>query len=131
MNYLWLLLIPYCAIAYGIHGGEAISGINRQVRNLICALPFLIVSWVLFSGLPSWQQYSLSILFGAMAYLGTNLGFDNHRLWVKGLLTCFPLGALALPLAYKIGKIAAQCEYLSGAFYGLVLFGMIYIRQFI
>jgi hypothetical protein len=128
MNYWSLLLIPYCTLAYGIHGGELLSSINRQVRNLICAVPFAVISWL------SMHSVSLSLLAFLLSYLGTNLGFDwfpttgwkyYGGLTIKGLITC-PLGGfITLPLAYYIGYRTKYknvlAEYLSGTFYGGIL----------
>jgi len=117
----WILLVPYCAAAFGIHGGELVTGVNRQLRNLICALPFGLVSWFVFSHLPLELRSSLVLFFGAAAYLGANMGFDNHPLWLKGLVTFPPLGAILLPLAYSMETTASNQEYLSGFFYGVAL----------
>lgn len=118
MNYLWTLLIPYCTFAFGIHGGEGITGINRQVRNAICAFPFALVSYF------TWD-YPEAVGAFALAYIGVNMGFDRFPLWVKGAVTLFPFGALLLPLAYWIGYKTrwtnVLAEYLSGTFYGVAL----------
>lgn len=115
MNALWLLLIPYTTLAYGIHGGELIQNINRQVRNLICALPFTVVGWYLFGPYGA----AAGLLCG---YFGSNLGFDNHPLWLKGFINLPPFGALLLPAAYADKNLpAATCEYISGFLYGTAL----------
>ncbi len=120
MNYLWLLLIPYCTLAFGIHGGEFVQNINRQIRNLICAIPFALVGWLSSLG---WEcGLGLFIL----SYIGVNMGFDKWPLWFKGLITFPPLGAAILPIAYSIniksakGKNVFQ-EYFSGTLFGVSL----------
>lgn len=123
MIYLWLLLIPYLSIAYGIHGGEFIQNVPRIVRNVLCAWPFALVAF-LISGhyTPLFiEQYSTASLFFVAAYFGANMGFDNHPLWLKGLINFFPVGALLLPLAYVGSAVAAVKEYRSGAYYGVAL----------
>jgi len=123
---IWLLLIPYCAAAYAIHGGELATGINRQVRNVLCAIPFAAVAYMAAHGMVSTNIYIDSgCAFTAfwLAFAGTNMGFDNHPLWLKGLITFPPLGAALLPLAYANKSwTASTCEYLSGALYGTALF---------
>lgn len=118
MNYLWLLLIPYCTLTFGIHGGEGVSGIDRQVRNLICALPFALVGWLSSLG---WE-YGLGLFI--LSYIGVNMGFDKWPLWFKGLITFPPLGAVILPIAYSINtkwKNVFQ-EYFSGTLFGVALY---------
>ncbi len=118
MNY-WFLLIPFCTLAFGIHGGEFIQGINRQARNALCAAPFGLVAFFLW-------DYPEALIAFILAYIGANMGFDRHPLWFKGFITMPPIGAALLPLAYWIGyktkwtNVAA--EYLSGTFYGIALF---------
>lgn len=62
------------------------------------------------------------------------MGFDNpkHPLWLKGLITLFPIGAILLPLAYFLGGKTKNppfySEFISGAFYGLILAGVSYVR---
>lgn len=115
MNALWLLLIPYTTLAYGIHGGELIQNINRQVRNLICAIPFGLVGYYIFGAYGGVPALVLS-------FIGTNMGFDNHPLWLKGLVTFPPLGAGLLPASYADKNLtAATCEYISGFLYGTAL----------
>lgn len=113
-----IALIVYCTLAFGIHGGQFITGINRQVRNLICAAPFAVIAYL------AWD-YQWAAAFFTLAFLGANVGFDNHPLWLKGMITLFPFGAVLLPLAYWIGDKTpwknVTSEYLSGAFYGLAL----------
>ncbi len=125
MNYLWLLLIPYCTLAFGIHGGAFISGVNRQVRNVLCAIPFALVAYC------TWN-YPEAIVAFALVFCGANMGFDNHPLWLKGLITLPPFGAGLLPLAYWIGDKTkwknVASEYLSGFLYGVTLF--IFIEGF-
>lgn len=117
----WLLLIPYCTAVYGIHGGEGITGINRQVRNILCAAPFALALNGLF-------PLSAEIAF-VLSYLGTNMGFTTHPLWFKGYTTFPPLGAALLPFAYWVGSKtkgnpAAFSEYFSGFLYGVTLFSI-------
>lgn len=125
MTSFWLLLIPYTTLAYGIHGGEFVQNINRQVRNLLCALPFMVVGGYLFG------PYGASIGF-LCGFAGSNLGFDNHRLWVKGFLNLPPFGALLLPFAYQVGKRFYNppvfSEYFSGFLYGITLFLAVLIK---
>jgi len=126
MNFLWLLLIPYTGLAYGIHGGEFVTGINRQVRNFLCAWPFALVAFLVAAHYaPVLQSGLISAFFGVAAFIGTDIGFDNWSLWLKGLITFPPLGAGLLPLAYWIGYRAPStnvlAEYLSGLFYGAAL----------
>lgn len=127
VNLLWLLLIPYLSEAYGIHGGEAAIGTPRIIRNLLCAWPFALVAFLIAGHCTPHlvEQSSISALFFVAAYLGTSMGFDNHPLWFKGLVTLFPVGAALLPLAYWIGYRTPSknvlAEYLSGLFYGAAL----------
>ena len=125
MNALWLLLIPYTGLAFGIHGGEFISGINRQARNALCAIPFGLVAYVTF-------DYPEAVLAFAFAYGGASLGFDNWPLWLKGLITLPPFGAALLPLAYYIGDRTRWknvfSEYFSGALYGITLAAIMLLR---
>ena len=130
MEYLWFLLIPYCAAAYALHGGQIASGLNRQMRNLICAAPFGLVGVLAFG-------WPIGIVLLILAFVGTNIGHNNFwemgtesndpvnnwlanvvaalgiernsMLWcitgmtIKGLIT-FPLGGfITLPLSYYIG----------------------------
>jgi peptidoglycan/LPS O-acetylase OafA/YrhL len=124
MTYLWLLLIPYTTAAFGIHGGEGITGVNRQVRNLICALPFALVAFVTVEALlPYPYAHLLVVVAFVLAYVGANMGFDEWPLWFKGFVTLPPLGAALLPLAYAINtkwKNVFQ-EYFSGTLYGAAL----------
>lgn len=122
MILLYLALIVYCTIVYGIHGGEMDPNTNRQLRNLLCALPFGIVCAAVF-GIP------LGLVFFGLAYGGTSLGFDALTgywgLAIKGFIT-YPLGGFAtLPLTYFIGNRSPEknvlSEYASGAAYGLLL----------
>lgn len=118
MSVITLLYIPTLSLAFGIHGGELITGINRQARNIFCAFPFAIFAYF------TWD-YPEAIAAFTMAYIGANMGFDNHPLWLKGLITMFPFGAALLPLAYWIGNKTpwknVTSEYLSGFLYGLTL----------
>ena len=127
MNYYWLLLIPYCTAAYAIHGGELITGVNRQVRNVLCAAPFGLVAWFVSS---NHYDYPIGLVAFGLAYWGANMGFDNHRLWVKGMINLFPVGAVLLPFAYWLGSKTKNppywAEFISGAFYGIVLVGVVY-----
>ncbi len=114
----YIALIVYCTLVYGLHGGEGITGINRQVRNLLCAIPFGVVMG-LCSGFPA------CLMFFAMAFLGVNLGFDFWPLWFKGFVN-YPFGGfIALPLvywlAYKTRWTNVLAEYASGTVYGLLL----------
>lgn len=140
MTYLWLLLIPYTGLAYGIHGGEFVTGINRQVRNLLCAAPFALVAWIVANSLPTGSlpahfEFAFAFVFFALAYEGVNMGFASatlpgaqptalHLAW-KGFVNLMPLGAVLLPLAYWIGYRTTSknvlAEYLSGVFYGAAL----------
>ena len=138
MSILWLLLIPYCTLAFGIHGGEFITGINRQVRNLICAIPFGLVCCTL----PFSYSYALAFVSFSIAYLGSNLGFDwfpstgwkyYFGLAIKGFITCPFGGFITLPIAYWIGYKTKYtnvlAEYLSGTLYGGVLCAtLFYVR---
>lgn len=128
MTALWLLLIPYTSLAYGIHGGEALTGTPRIIRNILCALPFGLVAYAFAVSFPHGLFHTrlddCLCVFAAFlsAYLGANMGFDNHPLWLKGLINFFPFGAALLPIAYANKNMtAAQCEYLSGALYGICL----------
>ena len=130
MEYLWFLLIPYCAAAYALHGGQIATGVNRQVRNLICALPFGLVGFLTFG-------WPIALVLFIMAFIGSNIGHDNFwemgtepnsptnnwlaniieklgvkrdsTLWcvlgmgVKGFITDPFGGFITLPLAYYIG----------------------------
>lgn len=120
---LWLLLIPYLSEAYGIHGGEAAIGTPRIIRNLLCAWPFALVAFLIAGHYTPHlsEQVSIAALFGVNAFFGANMGFDNHPLWLKGLLNFFPVGAILLPLAYAGSAVAAVKEYRSGAYYGVAL----------
>lgn len=127
MEYIAITL--YTTAAFGIHGGEGITGINRQVRNTLCALPFGVVAW---------QMYHVdlfAIMAFALAYCGVSLGFDGtskSRLVLKGFITMPPFGAALLPLAYWIGYNTrwknVLAEYLSGTFYGIALCLMMVTR---
>ena len=112
-----LLLIVYCTAAFGIHGGELVTGINRQVRNLLCAIPFGLVMWHIG------HHPFIGILYFAMAYVGVNMGFDRWPLGIKGLVTFPPLGAAILPFAYSIKTRWTNIfsEYFSGFLYGVAL----------
>lgn len=118
MLYAAIIYIPFCTLAFGIHGGQGITGINRQVRNLLCAIPFAVFAYSV-SGIP------LAIAAFILAYIGVSMGFTKYPLWLKGLVTCLPFGAVLLPLAYYIGDRTpwknVTSEYLSGTFYGLTL----------
>lgn len=120
---IWLLLIPYMALVFGLHGGELITGLNRQFRNLICALPFGVVAYLMAS---THYDYPIALISFLCAYFGTNMGFDSWPLWLKGLITFPPLGAALLPLSYWLGNKTkwtnVASEYLSGALYGTALF---------
>lgn len=120
------LIITYCTLAFGIHGGEGITGINRQVRNLLCAVPFGLVLLLALGPAAGGVSFVLG-------YVGANVGFKDlpngkpNYCWlpVKGLIT-FPAGGfLALPLAYRIGYATrwtnVLAEYLSGTLYGILL----------
>lgn len=120
------IIIAYCTLAFGIHGGEGITGVNRQVRNLLCAIPFGIVMFFSFGTIAA----AVSFLLG---YIGSNVGFKdlpggvpNYKwLPVKGLIT-FPAGGfITMPLAYKIGYATKWknvfAEYFSGTLYGALL----------
>ena len=118
----YILLISYCTAAFGLHGGEGITGINRQVRNTLCALPFGFVAFMV------WHIWLMAFFSFALAYGGVSLGFDGTskaRLVLKGLITLPPFGAVLLPLAYWIGYSTrwtnVLAEYLSGTFYGIAL----------
>lgn len=115
---LMILSVIYCSLAFGIHGGQFITGINRQARNVLCAAPFAVFSYL------AWD-YQFAALFFTLAFLGANMGFDHHPLWLKGFITLPPFGAALLPLAYYIGDKTplknVVSEYLSGSFYGLTL----------
>ena len=134
MDALWLLLIPYTGLAFGLHGGEFISGINRQARNALCAIPFGLVAYITF-------DYPEAVLAFAFAYIGANLGFDwfpasgwkyYGGLAVKGLITLPPFGAALLPLAYYIGDRTRWknvfSEYFSGTLYGITLAAIMLLR---
>lgn len=129
---IWILLIPYCTIAYGIHGGEMYTGVNRQLRNLACALPFGVIGPLSFS--PPLAYLSALVAF-SLSYGGTSLGFDwfpssgwkyYGGLAIKGLITCPLGGVVSLPFAYCVGgKTVSKnvfSEYFSGFLYGLILF---------
>lgn len=118
-----LLLIPYCTLAYGIHGGELVTGLNRQFRNLLCAVPFGAVPYTVLS---THYDFPVALALFASAFIGTNEGFDNHPLWLKGLINFPPLGIILLPLAYRLASKPARQEYLSGFLYGLALTGISY-----
>lgn len=118
---LWVLLIPYTTVAFAVHGGEIVQNVNRQLRNLICALPFGLVAAFCFSLASGSVCAALSALFFTCAFIGSNMGFDNHRLWVKGFITFPPLGALLLPIAYAGDQTASASEAESGVLYGTVL----------
>ncbi len=117
-----IILVVYCTLAFGIHGGQFITGINRQLRNVMCALPFGIVAYGVSSTL---YDFPLAAVFFTLAYIGTSMGFTKYPLWFKGLVT-LPLGGFfSLPLAYWIGDRTKYTnvvsEYLSGTFYGVIL----------
>jgi hypothetical protein len=128
---IYAALIAYCTFVFGVHGGEGITGVNRQVRNLLCAIPFAAVSYSLH------YNYALGIATFVTSYIGANMGFKDHAdgspnfLWlpVKGLVTFVIGGFIALPLAYWIGYKTrfknVLAEYLSGTFYGLILTGLL------
>ncbi len=123
INPIWLLLIPYCTLAFGIHGGEMYSGINRQLRNLACAIPFAIVAYF------TWDFPEAVVAF-ALAYGGVSLGFAGQvnipRLILKGGLTCPIGGFIMLPLvyvlSYKTKYTNILAEYGTGTVYGTLLF---------
>lgn len=115
---IYAIIIVYCAITFGIHGGELVSGINRQVRNALCATPFAVVAYF------TWD-YPEAVAAFTLAFVGVNMGFDNWPLWFKGFITLPIGGFVTLPLAYWIGNKTKYtnvlAEYLSGTFYGLLL----------
>ena len=118
----YAFLIAYTTAAFGIHGGEGITGINRQVRNTLCALPFAFTAFMV------WHLPLMALFAFALAYGGVSLGFDGTsrlRLVLKGLITMPPFGAVLLPMAYWIGYSTrwtnVLAEYLSGTFYGIAL----------
>lgn len=115
---LWLLLLPYTTLAFAIHGGEIVQNVNRQLRNALCALPFGIVAWYIFS---THYDFPAGLFFFACAYIGSNMGFDSWLLDFKGFITFPPFGAWLLPLAYHNHLPAAKQEALSGLFYGTAL----------
>ena len=125
---LWMLLIPYCTLAFGIHGGELIQNVNRQLRNLLCAIPFGIVCGYVFG----WHA---GAVYFALAYGGTSLGFNEPvqagSLWMagKGFITCPFGGFITLPLSYAVTKNNVISEYLSGTLYGLILAGLLYVEH--
>ena len=124
---LYVALVIYCTVVFGIHGGEGISGINRQARNALCALPFGLVAYFTF-------DYPQAVVAFALAYAGVSMGFNRFTLWEKGAVTLFPIGALLLPAAYWIGYKTKYtnvlAEYLSGTFYGIFLAGVLtYVRH--
>ncbi len=115
---IYLTIIIFSTFAFGLHGGEGITGINRQVRNTLCALPFGFVAFMV------WHIWLMAFFSFALAYGGVSLGFDGTskaRLVLKGLITLPPFGAVLLPLAYAVTRTAAQAEYLSGILYGIAL----------
>lgn len=113
-----IALIVYTTAAFGIHGGEGITGLNRQFRNFLCALPFWLVGFACCGAYGAIAWYLL-------AFIGTNMGFNRWPLWAKGFITLPAGGFLALPLAYWIGNKTrftnVAAEYLSGTFYGILL----------
>lgn len=125
---IYIALIVYCTIAFGIHGGEMLTGTNRQLRNMICAAPFGVVCFAAFGWL-----VGLTCL--GLAYGGVSLTFDSATLprsqpttlWLiaKGMITCPFGGIVTLPivywLSYKTRWTNVLAEYASGAAYGLLL----------
>jgi hypothetical protein len=107
------------------------SGVNRQLRNLLCALPFGLIGYLSFS--PPLAYLSALVAF-ALSYGGTSLGFDwfpasgwryYGGLAIKGLITCPLGGVVSLPFAYWVGgKTVSKnvfSEYFSGTLYGAIL----------
>ena len=119
---IYAALIAYTAAVFGIHGGELIQNVNRQIRNLLCAIPFGIVCALCFG-------YHIGLTCFCMAYGGVSLGFDAWPLWFKGTITCPFGGFITLPLSYAVTKNNVISEYLSGALYGLILAGLLYARH--
>lgn len=117
---LALLLIVYTTLAFGIHGGQFVTGITHQIRNAICALPFGLVAYYI---MPTTCDYPFAVLFFMCAYVGSGMGFDRWPLDWKGFVTFPPFGAILLPFAYSIDtkyKNVFQ-EYFSGFLYGVSL----------
>ncbi len=116
-----IVIIVYCTFAFGIHGGELISNVNRQLRNFLCVLPFGLVFYLI-----NWQ---LGLLCFLMSYGGVSLGFAGQlnyiRLALKGALTCPIGGFIVLPLiyflSYKTKYTNMLAEYGSGTAYGIIL----------
>ena len=134
-----ILLVVWTTLAFGLHGGELATGINRQVRNLLCAIPFGLTTY--FCSSQHWG-FPLAVAAFMLAYGGVSLGFaadqsnplklNYPRLVLKGLITCPVGGGIALPLvyflSYKTRYTNILAEYGSGAAFGLILLlmGLIY-----
>lgn len=70
-----LLLIPYTAAAYALHGGQIATGVPRWVRNAACALPFAYVGFMV-------QGWELSMVMAALAFVGSTLPHEDF--WLMG-----------------------------------------------
>lgn len=117
---LALLLVVYTTLAFGIHGGQFITGINRQVRNVLCAIPFGLVAYLVTS---THYDMPVAAFFFVCAYVGSNMGFNDWPLGFKGFVTLPPIGTVLLPFAYSIDTRWKNVfsEYFSGFLYGAFL----------
>lgn len=128
---IYILILTYCTAAFGLHGGQLATGVNRQARNAICALPFALVGYATW-GIPAGAVWFILSFVGsnighenfwsmgewestnrpdnALDWIVKKLGFkfntlsyDTAGMALKGFITCPPGGFVTLPLAYYVG----------------------------
>lgn len=139
-------------LRFNIHENEGRMDWPRWIRSVVFALPYLIFEWPAFAcaavckniahedfwnmgtALARPDKSWLCRLVLLTGLKRDSLAFDTLGLAIKGALTAAgtfsPLliagHAISLPLAYYIGQRTRWgnvcAEYLSGAFYGFVIF---------
>lgn len=139
-----------CALLSRLHGGGFFP-LSRFFRSLFFSLPFGLIH----PALMPLAFIGNNIGHEDFWSMGTNIKSDPRENWlcklvaklpvkrdslawcwigmgIKGFITLPFGGFIAKPLAYHIGrryfKNSESAEYLSGAFYGILLIGLAFIR---